>query len=761
MTNTAAPSATTDVADRRSLRGWIRTKDPDYLTIKRSVRAAVVIPAIFGVAHAAFSNVQIDLFTAFGSFALLLLVDFAGRPRVRFASYLVLFAVGCGFIALGTLASTHKVAAVAAMAVVGFLVLFAGIVMPQAATASTAALLIFVLPVAVAAPPSQIGPRLLGWTLAAVVCIPACMFVWPTPWHDTLRTRLAAALAAVARVADAHAAGQPDGDAHDSLTTELGLLRRQFQATPYPPTSTASTAVALSKLVGRVEWVANNSTLSSSQTMDLEPEVRAVLASAADTLRRSAALVCDENAHPVDDPTLIRALQDSVDHLNALMGDELEADVSKILDREPVDVLGAPGGEFASALDPGFHSRALGIATEMVSDAALAAAGAPTVVDQRLGMGESTSRNFAAHLFSHLSFHSVWFRNAVRGAAGLALAVAVVEVTNVSHGFWVVLGTLSVLRTNALGTGATALRAIGGTAVGFLIGSVIMIGVSDHWILLWFLLPLAVLVSGVAPAMISFAAGQAGFTLVVMILFNIIEPTGWRVGLTRIEDVAIGCAVSVVVGVLFWPRGATAALGRALSAAFVANSGYLSDAVDRLTITTRQVDTEPGQRASHSTYLLLDDAFREFFAERGAKVVSVETVSQLFTGANRIRLAAYTLARLPALPPADGQPEMESVATAGAVLRDSYASYHRWYEEFAELLAQRRDSLDPPPDHDRLLHDVLRTAFEEARSERRLDRIRVTLQMLWADQLLESQSQVQVDLTASADLFVQQRAALV
>jgi len=53
--------------------------------------------------------------------------------------------------------------------------------------------------------------------------------------------------------------------------------------------------------------------------------------------------------------------------------------------------------------------------------------------------------------------------------------------------------------------------------------------------------------------MISFAAGQAGFTLVVVILFNIIEPTGWRVGLTRIEDVAIGCGVSIVVGLLFWP----------------------------------------------------------------------------------------------------------------------------------------------------------------------------------------------------------------
>ena len=142
-------------------------------------------------------------------------------------------------------------------------------------------------------------------------------------------------------------------------------------------------------------------------------------------------------------------------------------------------------------------------------------------------------------------------------------------------------------------------------------------------------------------------------------------------------------------------------------------------------------------------------------------MVSVETVSQLFTGANRIRLAAFTLARLPTLAPADGEPEMESVAVAGAVLRDSYALSHRWYQEFAEVLAQRRETLDPPPEHDEVLHDVLRTAYEEARSERRLDRLRVTLQMLWADQLLEAQSQVEDDLSASADLFVKQRGAFV
>jgi hypothetical protein len=282
-----------------------------------------------------------------------------------------------------------------------------------------------------------------------------------------------------------------------------------------------------------------------------------------------------------------------------------------------------------------------------------------------------------------------------------------------------------------------------------------MIGVAGHPMLLWVLLPPAVLVSGVAPSMISFAAGQAGFTLVVIILFNIIVPTGWRVGLTRIEDVAIGCAVSVVVGLLFWPRGATAALGRALSEAFVLSSGYLADAVDQLTTAAGRVDTEPAQRASHIAYLRLDDAFRQFVAEGGAKVVPVETVANLFTGSNRIRLAAFTLATLPTLSP--DQPQPESVAIAGAVLRDSYASSHRWYEEFGEMLVDRRESLDQPPVHDETLHHVLREAFEDARTQSRGDMLRKTLQMLWADELLENQRQVQVDLATSAGLFVRQK----
>jgi uncharacterized membrane protein YccC len=332
-----------------------------------------------------------------------------------------------------------------------------------------------------------------------------------------------------------------------------------------------------------------------------------------------------------------------------------------------------------------------------------------------------------------------------------------VEVTDVQHGFWVVLGTMSVLRSNAFGTGATALRAVSGTALGVVAGSLVMVALGDHTAVLWALLPVAVLISGIAPSMISFVAGQAAFTLMVVILFNIIEPVGWKVGLTRIEDVAIGCGVSIVVGFLFWPRGATAALGRALSDAFVANSGYLADAVDRLTMTSRHVDTDAGQQASHRAFLLLDDAFRQFFAERGAKVVPLETVSRLFTGSNRLRLAAFTLATLPVQPPAAGRDEVESVAVAEAVLRDSYASTHRWYQEFAGTLADRRTSLEPPPVRGEVLHHALRTAFDEVRDLRRADRVQTTLQMLWADEILEGQGPMQDDLLAAAALFVRGR----
>jgi uncharacterized membrane protein YccC len=300
--------------------------------------------------------------------------------------------------------------------------------------------------------------------------------------------------------------------------------------------------------------------------------------------------------------------------------------------------LGSEVQEKASAsalafVDPTFRSRALGLATEQIGALALEAAGFAVPPEQdtvpiRPPGFAGGARALWRRAAIHLTVRSVWLRNSLRGAAALALAVAVARTTDVSHAFWVALGTMSVLRSNALGTGATAMRAVAGTVVGFAVGTAIMLGVGGHTGALWFLLPLAVLVAGASASVFSFAAGQAGFTVMVIILFNILVPVGWKVGLVRVEDVVLGCVVSVVVGLLFWPRGATAAFGQALCTAYRTSSRALVTAVDRLVSPGLDVGWQQADSRSMASYHLLEEAYRQFLAERGAKVVPLSTGDQ-------------------------------------------------------------------------------------------------------------------------------------
>jgi uncharacterized membrane protein YccC len=109
---------------------------------------------------------------------------------------------------------------------------------------------------------------------------------------------------------------------------------------------------------------------------------------------------------------------------------------------------------------------------------------------------------------SHAVRNSLWLHNSLRGAAGLGLAVLVADLLTVQHAFWVAFATLSVLRSSALSTGQNLARAVIGTTVGFVIGGAIVAVVGTNTAVLWVLLPCVVLLAGLAPATVSFAAGQ-------------------------------------------------------------------------------------------------------------------------------------------------------------------------------------------------------------------------------------------------------------
>ena len=727
-----------------------RGRDPGFHALKRSVRAAVLVPGVLAVATYAWGNPQATLIAVFGTFALLLFADFGGPTRIRLRSYLGLWATGLVLITLGTLCAPQPEAAVAGMAVVGFVVLFVGSVSAQAAVGATAALLTFILPVAQSAGPGAIPARLAGWCLAAACCIPAAVLLWPGRWHDPLRRRAAEAADALADLVAAHADGRLDASTADRAVRALADLRAQFEATPYRPTGAGPTDAALSRVIGRLEWLGDNALVpQGTEVLPDDPRARRIDAAVEDVLRELARCIDD-------DRTLSNRYGTDRLYAAARRMDEVQADVTRsVRDELAAAAPPSPSGEVSSGrslreVDPSYVSRMLALATAMTVELVLRATPGADGRRRPTRWWDTVSAQ-ARDAATFLTLRSVWFRNSLRGAVALAAAVAVVEVTDVQHGFWVVLGTTSVLRSNALGTGSTAFRAVLGTAIGFAIGSLVLVVLGSHLWLLWIVLPIAVLLAGVAPAVISFVAGQAGFTVTVVVLFKIIHPAGPSVGLLRVEDVAIGVTVSAVVGLLFWPRGATAALVRALGDAYRASVSWLAAEVAH--VGDRHAAADPALRDDAiATGKRLDDAFRQFLTERGAKSVPLPTVTHLVTGCSRVRLVAQTVTSLAPVGSEDDA-ALSDVDTARDELAGAYAVAAGWCDSFADSLSHRGGGPPDVPVVDPGLGSVLLGSFDEERRRGREDGVVASLRLLWLEERLDEVHALEADLSRTPDWF--------
>jgi uncharacterized membrane protein YccC len=608
----------------------------DLSALKTAARAAIVMPAVFALADNVIRQPQTSLFAAFGSFAMLVLVEFGGPPRARLAAYLALAAAGASFITLGTLCSRNAWLAAGAMAIVGFAVLLSGAISGYFAAGAVGAILLFVLPVTVPAPNSAIPDRLEGWGLAVGAGIWALMLLWPPRRATDLPRDAAHALRAVADLMEA----DPNSVAERSrLAREsVDALGRRFLGSQHRPTGPTGPEAALASLPAELDWLLSFLTPSSGPpALELAcPEDAEAMAAAADVLRAGAARL-DGQDRPVDLARL-EAARDAV--------------ASALLRRLPRLPEEAPLEEAVSrVLGPPFRIRAATYSARQAAGYALLAAGGETpeldhtdiVQPQHRWNARQAVEQIAVH---HASVASIWFRNSLRGATGLAVAVFIAQQMSLQHGFWVVLGMLSVLRSNALATGWSILSALAGTAAGILLGALLVIAIGTHAAVLWGVLPVAVLLAAYAPRAISFAAGQAGFTVVLFVLFNIIQPVGWQVGLVRVEDVAIGFAISLGVGLLFWPRGAAAELGDDLAAAYRRGVDYVVAAARRLIDGGDSQYVAGAEQAADAALHRLDDTFRQYLAERSASKLSTEDVAALIGGAARVRRAAQSITAL-------------------------------------------------------------------------------------------------------------------
>jgi uncharacterized membrane protein YccC len=606
----------------------------------RAVRATLVMPGLFALTATVIGDPQMTLFAVFGSFATLVLVAFGGTRRDKLIAHLGLALTGSAALIIGTLVSGTAWLAALVTIPVTFAIFFAGVASPNAQAGVLGALLAYILPVASPAAASTIGSRLAGWWLASVAGTAAVLLLSPRTPGDRLRARAARTASALAAYLDAAIAGTVTDAHREAAVTARHELKTAFAAGPIRPTGLATTDQGLANVVELLEWsVTLTCDALDDSHLDLSraaPADRELLGAAAGQLAATAALLHGQDPR-LDTDRLRRASAASAAHQRTLGGD-------------PADV------RAAAALAAHAQSIAL-TAQAALADALIAAGKAdPELVEAErrrwYGLSDDAAPRHAPGLAGaagllarQASLRSVWFRNSARGSVAIAAAVAVAYLSGVQHGFWVALGTLSVLRTTAASTGSTAMRALAGTTAGFAAGALLLLAIGTGPAALWTVLPLAVFVAAYAPGTAPFAVGQAAFTVTVVVIFNLLAPAGWRVGLLRIEDVAIGCAVSLVVGIAFWPRGGAAIVGDDLADAFRQGGRYLTQAVDwALGLRLRPPESAV---AAVTASARLDEALRAYLAEQGTKSLTSEDLWSLVMATTRLRLTAYAVASLP------------------------------------------------------------------------------------------------------------------
>jgi uncharacterized membrane protein YccC len=577
----------------------------------------------FAAARLVIGDAQVTLFVAFGCFALLVMADFGGPRRPRTVAYVITTLVGATLVTLGTLVSPSAWAAALLMLLVGFGVSFVGVFGSYVAAAQTALLLSFVLAVSVPAPPTAVGARLVGWLLAGAVSTLAGVFLWPRFERLALRHKAAAASRALADLVKAQRA-RPEGvdlsRRHEAARAAVTAVRQAYAATPKRPAGPARRDRAFVELLTELERTLEFATHPFRRELFARhpclEEGDKLAAAVVQTLEASAAVLTGGTP-----PHLLGLEGARRAHRAAL--DRWAADALRA-GRSPQQVLAGLQVDHALRV---VSYLALAIGTNAV----IAAGGR---VDAALRLPAGTPRHegatgvvirIARTVRTHLAPASSVLHNSLRVALGLALAVLLAQLLQLDHAFWVVLGTLSVLRSNALATGRTTLEALTGTVVGFAVGALVT-GVSGAPSgVLWAALPVAVFLATYAASALGFLVGQAAFTVLVIILFNLIAPVGWRVGLARIEDVAVGTAISVVAGLLLWPRGARGELRLAVAGLYRTVAAFLANSFNRV---LERGSAEDAGRARSLAVQARDragEAFDQFLTERGAKPLDPRT----------------------------------------------------------------------------------------------------------------------------------------
>ncbi|WP_199523410.1 FUSC family protein, partial [Kitasatospora sp. MBT66] len=246
---------------------------------------------------------------------------------------------------------------------------------------------------------------------------------------------------------------------------------------------------------------------------------------------------------------------------------------------------------------------------------------------------------------ANLTPRSVAFRNALRTAGALGAARLLAGGLDLSHGFWVLLATLTLMRTSAADTRMTLRPALVGTALGAAATAAVLLAVGEHPLVYALALPPVMLIAFTAGPALGQAWGQGLFTLVVALVFTQLAPASWRLAEARVVNVATGAAIGLLAGLCAWPRGGAQDLRRRAAALLEDSADALRETVAVLTGTGR-----PGGalRRARTSALLTEAMYAQYRCERHDPAGDGPSwQAAVLAGQHAVRGAEPLLARIP------------------------------------------------------------------------------------------------------------------
>ncbi len=175
-------------------------------------------------------------------------------------------------------------------------------------------------------------------------------------------------------------------------------------------------------------------------------------------------------------------------------------------------------------------------------------------------------------LRNNLTPESALFRHAVRMSVVLCAGYAIIQITGLHHGYWILLTSLFVCQPNYNATRHRLTLRIVGTIAGIALGLPVLYFVPSLEGQL-----ILIVVTGVlffAFRLVQYAQATMFITLLVLLCFNLLGE-GFEVAMPRVIDTIIGCAIAWAAVSFIWPDWRFRNLARVTGQAFNANCRYL------------------------------------------------------------------------------------------------------------------------------------------------------------------------------------------